>query len=54
MAQRHRKVEAAIADPDRPPSDISPAARNRYLEAALDQGNPSAKLRSVLERLLGP
>ena len=52
MAQRHRKVEDAIPDPDRPPSDISPAARNRYLEAALDQGEPSAKLRSVLERLL--
>jgi len=53
IAQRSRKVDEAIDDPDRKPADIPPAARNRYLEAALDEGNPSATLRTVLEAVLG-
>jgi Subtilase family len=53
MAQRHRKIDEAIDDPDRPPSEIPAAARNRYLEAALDEGNPSKPLRAVLEAVLG-
>jgi len=52
MAQRSPEVEAAIADPDLGAAAISPAARNRYLEAALDHGNPSQPLRAVLEGLL--
>ncbi len=53
LAQRIRKVDEAIDDPDRAPADIPPAARNRYLEAALDEGNPSRPLRAVLEAVLG-
>jgi hypothetical protein len=53
MAQRFRKVDEAIDDPDRPPKDIPAAARNRYLEAALDDGKPSQPLRAVLEAMLG-
>jgi hypothetical protein len=53
MAQRFRKVDDAIDDPDRPPQDIPAAARNRYLEAALDEGNPSQPLRAALEVMLG-
>ncbi|WP_257388154.1 S8 family serine peptidase [Tahibacter caeni] len=53
MAQRHAAVEQAIVDPERAPKDIPPAAINRYLEAALDQGNPSQPLRRLLERRLG-
>jgi hypothetical protein len=53
MAQRSRKVDEAIADPDRLPQDIPAAMRNRYLEAALDEGNPSEPLRAVLEAMLG-
>jgi hypothetical protein len=53
MAQRVRKVDEAIDDPGRPPQDIPAAARNRYLEAALDEGNPSEPLRAVLEAMLG-
>ena len=34
------------------PAKISAAARNRYLEAALDEGNPSKPLRALLEALL--
>ena len=45
MAQRVASVDAAIADPGEDPANISPAARNRYLEAALDEGNPSKPLR---------
>ena len=52
MAQRVASVDAAIADPGEDPANISPAARNRYLEAALDEGNPSKPLRTVLETLL--
>ncbi|MFK0688061.1 S8 family serine peptidase [Mesorhizobium sp. IMUNJ 23033] len=53
MAQRVASVDQAIADPDVDPSKISAAARNRYLEAALDDGNPSGPLRTFLEGALG-
>jgi hypothetical protein len=53
MAQRSPDVEAAVSDPDLAAADISPAARNRYLEAALDHGNPSKPLRALLESKLG-
>ena len=53
MAQRVPEVEAAIADPDLPPEAIGGVARRRYLEAALDHGNPSRPLRRFLEGLLG-
>jgi hypothetical protein len=53
MAQRVRKIHEAIDDPERPVEEIPTAARNRYLEAALDEGNPSNALRSVLEKHLG-
>ena len=53
IAQQVRKVDEAIDDPDRPADKIPPAARNRYLEAALDEGNPSKPLRAVLEGMLG-
>lgn len=53
MAQRVAAVDAAIADPGADPAEISPAARNRYLEAALDAGAPSRPLRAVLEAALG-
>jgi Subtilase family len=53
MAQQVREVDEAIDDPDRPPDKIPPAARNRYLEAALDAGNPSKPLRAMLETMLG-
>ncbi|MDX8512764.1 S8 family serine peptidase [Mesorhizobium captivum] len=53
MAQSTAAVDEAIADPDGDPAAISAAARNRYLEAALDQGNPSKPLRAFLEGVLG-
>ena len=53
MAQTSAAVEQAIADPDGDPDTVSSAARNRYLEAALDAGNPSKPLRAYLEGLLG-
>lgn len=53
MAQLVPEVDAAVGDNDTDPMDISPAARQRYLEAALDNGNPSAPLRAALERILG-
>jgi hypothetical protein len=53
IAQQVRKVDEAIDDPDRPADKIPPAACNRYLEAALDEGNPSKPLRAALENLLG-
>jgi hypothetical protein len=52
LAQQVRKVDEAIDDPERPPEDIPAAALNRYLEAALDQGELSNRLRVVLEGLL--
>lgn len=53
MAQRHRAVDEAIPDCDADGSTITPAIRNLYLEAALDVGDPSAPLKSFLERQLG-
>jgi Subtilase family len=53
MAQRVASVDEAIADPGADPQSISAAARNRYLEAALDEGNPSRPLRAMLEAALG-
>ncbi len=53
MAQRVASVDQAIPDPDADPAQIPAAARNRYLEAALDEGNPSKQLRAVLEAALG-
>ncbi len=52
MAQRVPEIEAAIADPDLPAGGIAGVARRRYLEAALDHGNPSRPLRRLLENLL--
>jgi Subtilase family len=53
MAQSSPQVEATILAPESDPADISAAARNRYLEAALDSGNPSKPLRAFLEKHLG-
>ncbi len=53
MAQRVAAVDAAIGDNDLAPDQISAAARQRYLEAALDEGNPSRRLRALLEHMLG-
>ncbi len=52
MAQHSAEVEAAIAEPE--VDDIPAAAINRYLEAALETGNPSKHLRKILEDRLGP
>lgn len=52
MAQRLARVDESIDDPDRPEEQIGAAARNRYLEAALDLGNPSKPLKAVLIKLL--
>ncbi|MGV8986165.1 MAG: S8 family serine peptidase [Cypionkella sp.] len=52
MAQRKGEVDAAIGDNDLPADQISAAARQRYLEAALDAGAPSAPLKAQLERWL--
>ncbi|MEZ2332081.1 S8 family serine peptidase [Mesorhizobium sp. RCC_202] len=53
MAQGTLAMEQMIADPDDDPDKVSTAARNRYLEAALDQGNPSKPLKAFLEDWLG-
>ena len=53
MAQRVVEVDEAIDDPGRPADQIPAAARNRYLEAALDSGRPSDPLRAMLESILG-
>jgi hypothetical protein len=53
MAQQISKVDEAIDDPGRPPDEIPSAAKNRYFEAALDEGNPSIRLRGFLEHTLG-
>jgi hypothetical protein len=53
MAQRVAAVDQAIGDNDLPGDRISAADRHRYLEAALDAGNPSTPLKAVLEHLLG-
>ncbi|ABS66317.1 peptidase S8 and S53 subtilisin kexin sedolisin [Xanthobacter versatilis] len=52
MAQRVAAVEEAIPSPERPPNEIGFAERARYLEAALDAGDPSQALRAELERHL--
>ncbi len=52
MAQRVPEIDRAIADPD-DPRVVTPEGRNRYLERALDLGNPSAPLRRFLETALG-
>lgn len=52
MAQRVAAVDEAVRDADAP-EEVSPAARRRYLEAALDAGNPSKPLAGRLEALLG-
>lgn len=52
MAQQVEEVDRAIDDPGRPDGKISAAARKKYLEAALDSGNPSRPLRAVLEKAL--
>lgn len=53
MAQRVAAVDEAVGDPDRPTDQIPAAARRRYLEAALDAGDPSKPLKAALERALG-
>jgi subtilisin family serine protease len=53
MAQRVQAVDESIDDPERPADQIPGSACNRYLQAALDHGNPSAPLRAVLTGLLG-
>tara|TARA_R100000365_G_scaffold3623_1_gene12787 strand:+ start:325 stop:3924 length:3600 start_codon:yes stop_codon:yes gene_type:complete len=53
IAQRIREVDEAIDDPDRPDDQIPSSAKNRYLEAALDYGNPSKPLKAFLETLVG-
>ncbi len=53
MAQTSAEVDAAIGDPDLDPGEVPASARNRYLEAALDHGNPSGPLRRLLQELLG-
>ncbi len=51
MAQRIPAVENAL--PDAEAGAAGALARNRYLEAALDAGMPSAPLKAFLERHLG-
>lgn len=53
MAQRVAEVDSAIGDCDVPGDQVSPAARRRYLEAALDAGTPSQALKAKLEQMLG-
>ena len=53
MAQRLAALEQAMPDPDRDPGEISVLERNRYLERALDEGEPSRPLRRFLERMVG-
>ena len=54
MAQRVAAVDAAIPNPET--EDVAAIPRgaiNTYLEAALDEGNPSKPLRALLEARLG-
>ena len=53
MAQRVRSVDQAIANPEAEDGNVSPGGINRYLEAALDEGNPSLALKAFLEARLG-
>jgi len=52
MAQRVPEVEAALRDPDLPADQIPAVGLRRYLEAALDLGQPSAPLKARLEAWL--
>ncbi|QBF26743.1 peptidase S8 [Pseudomonas tructae] len=52
MAQRCRLVDESIPDSDAA-TGMAPALFNRYLEAALDAGNPSTALKAFLEQQLG-
>ncbi len=53
MAQRFASIDGAITDPDLPAEAIPVYERLRYLERALDEGNPSRPLRQFLEGFLG-
>jgi len=53
MAQRVPEVDAAVSDNDVDAARVPAVARRRYLEAALDKGNPSKPLKSLLEKTLG-
>ena len=53
MAQRFGSIDGAIADPDLPAEKIPVYERIRYLERALEEGNPSKPLRRFLENLPG-
>lgn len=53
MAQRVCSVDQAIANPEAEDGSVSPGAIGRYLEAALDEGNPSLALKAFLEARLG-
>jgi len=46
-------IDCGHSDPGADPATIPAAARNRYLEAALDEGDPSKSLKAVLEAALG-
>ena len=52
MGQLLSAVEETISDPDKPAQEIPASQRLRYLEAALDSGNPSRPLRTYLEGIL--
>ena len=52
MAQINRQVDEAIPDNDAA-TGVAASLRSRYLEAALDSGNPSAPLKAFLEQQLG-
>ena len=52
MAQLVSAIDQTIDDPDRPAQEIPAFQRLRYLEAALDVGNPSQPLRLYLEDVL--
>ena len=53
MAQRFVRIDGCIPDPDLPAEAIPVYERLRYLERALDEGNPSKPLRQFLETFLG-
>jgi hypothetical protein len=53
MAQLVREVDLSIPSPEADPRDIPRTAISRYLEAALDAGNPSLALKEFLEQQLG-
>lgn len=53
LAQRDRAVDEAMVNPEAAAASQSPAAINRYLEAALDSGKASRNLQAFLEQRLG-